>query len=147
MAINTILAYFQSFIPGPRLIDGGDLLQQANLLFSTKSGITATVGGTQATSAQLIRAYNEVDPATASGTDSVVIMQPAIPGANIALYNASGQTIKVFGQASNAANGGVGDTIAAANSDAQQATATGVTHADTTVFNYTCFKLGQWKQN
>lgn len=137
---------FASFIPGFRLIDGGDLQTLVNAEFSTKAKLTALAGGGQTGATPLPASYNEVDTAGAGGTDSVMLPL-ALPGANISIYNQTSNSIQVFGQPANPQNGGAGDTIAAHNSGAQQATATGVSQGGTVVASYICFQLGQWKQS
>lgn len=143
MTIAAIADLFPSFIPGPRLIDGGELAELVNQLFSTKIGLTALAGGGQAGATLLPAAYNSVDT-VATSSDSVMLPL-ALPGSAIAVYNNSTTTLAVFGQANNP-NTGVGDTIAAHNSQTQQATAVGVTQATTLVAIYQCYKSGQWKQ-
>jgi hypothetical protein len=144
MAIQSLLAQWLSFIPGFRLIDGGDLASMASSLFSTKTSLTALAGGGQAGATPLPATLNEVDTVV-TNNDSVVLPL-ALPGQQIFVYNASAQTLAVYGQASNPSNGNAGDTIAAANSTAQQPTATGVTQATATLALYVCVTLGQWKQ-
>jgi len=141
--LKDILSIFQSFIPGPRLIDGGELLALANLEFSVKTGITALAGGGQAGATQLSAALNRVDT-VATNSDSVMLPQ-AIPGAQCTVYNNTGQTLALFGLAYNPVTG-VGDTIAAIANNTQQATATGVTQATATQVQYVCYVAGQWKQ-
>jgi hypothetical protein len=144
MALPSVLAQFLSFVGGPRLIDGDELNKQAQELFSYEYGITATAGGGQAGAYQLKRRLNRVETCV-TNADSVML-PPAIPGKQVIINNATGQSLQVFGVVSNAANGNVGDTIAAANSNAQTATAIGVAQLTTTVMEYFCFKLGEWKQ-
>lgn len=141
--ISSLLGLFPSFQPGLRLVDGGELQTLTNLLFSTKTGVSALVGGGQAGATQLLAAFNRVDT-VASDSDSVMLPQ-AIPGSEVVIYNNSTHTLAVYGQANNPVTG-VGDTIAAHNSNTQQATATGVTQATTLVAAYQCFQAGQWKQ-
>ncbi len=144
MALASISGLFTSFIQGFRLIDGGDLLAMVQQLFSNKTGIVALAGGGQVGATPLPASFNQVDTCV---TNSDSVMLPlALPGAQIAVLNATGQTLAVFGQPNNPATG-VGDTIASHNSNVQQPTATGVTQATTLAADYQCYKLGQWKQN
>lgn len=146
---NTFAAWvgaFPSFIQGLRLIDGGDLQQLVAQQFSAKTGITALAGGGQTGATPLPAQYNRVDTAGAGGTDSVMLPL-ALPGAELTVKNASGQSIQVFGQPNNPQNAGAGDTIAAASSNTQVATGTGVSQANTKTCQYQCFALGQWQQN
>lgn len=136
MTVAQVTDLFPSFQQGSRLIDGGELEQQANLLFSTTTGIIAKAGGTQAAGTQLAAAYNLVETCV-SDNDSVVLPQ-AIPGRKVSINNATGHTLAVFGLGA--------DTVAAFNSNTQQPAATGVTQATTIERSYTCYKAGQWKQ-
>ena len=145
MNASTILGLFQSFIPGFRLIDGGDLAALAAQSFSSKAGLIALAGGGQAGATPLPAALNSVDT-VASDSDSVMLPL-ALPGAVISVYNNSAHTLAVFGQPANPNNtASAGDTIAAHNSNAQQPTATGVTQATTLVATYVCYATGKWKQ-
>lgn len=144
---SSVLSIFKSFIPGPRLIDGQDLLEQANMLWGVTTGITALAGGGQAGATQLQVGLNRVDTATNTGDDSVML-PPAIVGARVVVYNNTAYAIQVFGQPANAGGGLVaGDTIAAHNSNTQQATGTGVSHPSAIEGTYDCYVLGQWKQS
>ena len=145
MTVASIIQTFTSFIPGLRLIDGGDLLSMANQLMSAKSGIVAHSGGTQAAATPLIANFNSVD--TVAADNDSVMLPPAIPGVDVNIYNNSAHTLAVFGVPSNPNSAtGAGDTIAAHNSNAQQPTATGVTQATTLTATYVCYTAGQWKQ-
>ena len=148
--LASMLAYFQSFIPGSRLIDGGDLKTLVNTLFQTTSGITALAGGGQTGATQLNPGLNRVDT-VASANDSVLLPY-AIPGNFVVVYNNTATDAKIYGNPANPQNPsaaspqGQGDTIAASTSNTQQATATGVTLANSKVSIFYCFVLGQWKQ-
>lgn len=141
---NSVLQMFTSFIPGYRQIDGGELQTMAQMLLSAKSGIVAFAGGGQSSATRLTAAMNLVET-VASAADSVMLPQ-AIPGTRVYINNATATSMQVFGMASNP-NTGVGDTIAATNSNTQQATATGVAQTTTTMMQYSCMKAGQWKQS
>lgn len=146
MSLASILAQFTSFIPGLRLIDGGELLAMANNIFSTSSGIVARAGGGQASATVLKTVLNEID--TVANANDSVMLPLAVPGLQVQVNNVTATSLQVFGQLANPnVAGGGGDTIAASNSSTQQATATGVAHAANTAFTYTCFVAGQWKQN
>jgi hypothetical protein len=141
---STVLGFFLSFIPGSRLVDGGELQTEANLLFSTASGLTAHSGGTQAPALPLTAAINEVS-VVGAGNDSVML-PIALPGMRVIIINDTAATsMQVYGQTLNP-NTGVGDTIAAHNSQTQAATATGVAQAGATIAEYWCFAAGKWKQ-
>lgn len=143
MAIPSMLALFQSFQPGFREIDGSELSQLANSLFSTATGITALAGGGQTGATALTKMWNRVDTC-ATNSDSVMLM-PAIPGAFQGVYNNTANTLAIFGQPTNPVTG-VGDTIATSTSNTQQATGTGITLATTRFCILVCFVAGQWKQ-
>lgn len=144
MALNSILAYFQSFVAGNRLIDGGDLLALAKFEFQATTGITALAGGGQTGATPLNYGINRVDT-VATNADSVML-PPAIAGAQVTVYNNSANTLQVFGQPANAGGAVLGDTIAPNNSNTQQATGTGVSQNTAVVGEYFCFINGQWKQ-
>ena len=145
MALASVLAYFQSFVPGFREVDGGDCQQMANMLFQPTTGLTALAGGGQTGATPLKIGLNRVDTC-ASDNDSVML-PPAIAGSRVVIYNNTGHTLAVFGQPANAGGGSsAGDTIAAANSNTQQPTATGITMATTVTSEFMCFVNGQWKQ-
>lgn len=140
--LSSILQLFPSFQPGARLVDGGELQLLANQLFSSTTGIIAKSGGGQSLATPLTAMWNRVD--TAGASDSVMLPQ-AIPGSEVVVYNNTANTLAVFGQPTNPVTG-VGDTIAAAANNTQQATATGVTQATAKVAKYECYQAGQWKQ-
>lgn len=142
--LASVLAYFPSFQRGSRLVDGGDLLDMAQRIFGVTTGITALAGGGQDGATQLNLGINRVDT-VASGSDSVML-PPAVPGTTVTIYNNSANTLAVFGQGANMGGAAAGDTIAATNSNTQQATGTGVTQASTSVMDYVCMVAGEWKQ-
>lgn len=129
---------------GPGLVDKGTLRSLVNQLFSYSNGLTAQAGGTQAAALRLVSTINEVST-VATAADSVAL-PIAYPGSAIFLINDGANSMQVFGAPSNPSNGGAGDTIAAHNSVAQTATATGVPQASAAVAVYVCFALGKWKQ-
>src|SRR6266481_6420132 len=115
--LSSVLALFPSFVPGNRLIDGGDLQSLANELFAAATGITALAGGGQTGATQLAAALNRVDTC-ATNSDSVLLPQ-AIPGRQITVKNNTAQTLAIFGIPSNPVTG-AGDTIATSQSNTQQ---------------------------
>lgn len=144
MNISSLFSLFQSFIPGPRLIDGGELRQLVDLLFSAQSKLVAAAGGGQAGALPLPAAVSEILTAGVGGTDSVEL-PIGLPGLQRLVVNDSANTIQVFGAASNP-NTGVGDTITPHGSITPAATAIGVSQATTILALYVCFAPGQWKQ-
>jgi len=142
--ISALIDLFPSFIPGSRLVDGGECLQLAQLICSAKTGYTALAGGGQTGATQLTATLNEV-PNVASDNDSVMLPL-AIPGRWVVVNNTSGHSLQVFGQPINPNNAGAGDTIAPNNSVTQAATGTGVAQATAVMAIYVCTTIGQWKQ-
>jgi hypothetical protein len=141
--LSSVLALFPSFVPGNRLVDGGDLASLASELFGTSIGLVALAGGGQTGATPLPAAINRVDTC-ASNSDSVMLPQ-AIPGRQITVYNNTANTLAVFGIPSNPVTG-AGDTIAARNSNTQQATGTGITIATTLASIFFCYEAGEWKE-
>lgn len=150
MTVASVVDLFPSFQPGQRLVDGGELLQLVNLLFSAKVGIVAHAGGGQAgavadAAAALSAGWNRVDT-VATASDSVALPQ-AVQGRVVAVNNNTATLLAVFGQASNPLNAAAaGDTIASSASNVQQPTATGITLATTLTAIFVCFTNGQWKE-
>lgn len=149
--VSSILSLFTSFIPGSRLVDGGDLQTLAKLLFSTADGLTAHAGGGQANALPLTAALNNVTT-VASGNDSVALPL-AIPGQFVVLSNnAAANSMQVYGNPTNPNNPSPttgapqSDVIIAHNSSSAAAAGTGVAHAASTMGIYACTKLGVWKQ-
>jgi hypothetical protein len=142
----SILTLFQSFFRanGPMQPDGLDLQRLLNIVVSSAASVVAHAGGGQASATPLTATYNEVDT-VATAADSVQL-PPAIPGTVVVAVNATTTSMQVFGVPQNVQNANAGDTIAAHNSAAQTATATGVAQAGASVGWYICTTLGQWKQ-
>jgi hypothetical protein len=144
MLLSSMMALFTSFIPGQRLIDGGEASELASALLSSASGVTASATTGQATATQLTGYINEVS--TVGGAAASVMLPVAIPGKSVWVINDQGtNSMQVFGQVYNP-NTGVGDTIAAHNSASQTATGTGVALAANGIACYVCFSAGKWKQ-
>lgn len=141
---NDILSFFPSFISGQRLVDGGDLQQLADLLFSYQTGITALAGGGQVGATVLNNFANRID--TVANANDSVQLPIALPGRWILLYNNTATSAQVFGNPSNPANANAGDTIATSSSNTQQATGTGIALAGAAIAMFYCFTLGQWKE-
>src|SRR3954471_16070100 len=146
MAIpSSLLNLFTSFIPGFRLIDGGQLKTLADLTLSAVTGITAGTTSTQAGATQLTAQMNVVTTAGGGNTDAVKL-PTAVPGEEVWLENRTANTIVVFGQAKNPLTG-VGDTIIAHGTITPAATGTGITQATTLIATYKCATAGVWKQS
>lgn len=144
MQLNSIVQLFTSFVPGLRLVDGGELLEMANQLFSTKAGLTALAGGGQAGATPLPAAINEV--AVVAADNDSAMLPLAVPGAWCFVINDGAHSLQVFGNPANPNNGGAGDTIAPYNSVVQNATAVGVAQVTVKAALYVCFTAGKWKQ-
>lgn len=143
---NTRGLYSQeSFVSGPRLIDGGDFSQFFASEQSVVDGIVAHAGGGQASATALTNALNQVDTC-ASDNDSVML-PPALRGTKVWINNNTGHTLAVYGVPSNNFLATpAGDTIAVQGSTSQVATATGVTQLTGVACWYVCTQTGQWKQ-
>lgn len=118
----------QSFLPGPRLIDGSDLNAQFNKSISSETGVVATAGGGQA-NAYLVTAAKTKVTTVATIADSIKL-PPAKAGAEYMIRNSGANSMQVFGTSP--------DTINAA------ATGTGVAQAAATSAVYFCPVDGEW---
>jgi len=143
MLLNSMSELFSVFQPGRALQDGGALAQLVGVLFSTEDDITAAAGGGQDDARRLTASSNRVK--TVETSEDSVMLPLAIPGRTVTIENATATTLGVFGDPANP-NTGAGDTIAAAASATQEATATGVTQPATALGVYVCVKAGEWKQ-
>ena len=143
MAFSSVIAYFQSFIPGSRLLDGGDLLSMANILFRSNIGITAHAGGNAAAGTQLQQGLSRIDT-VASAADSLRL-PPAIAGARCLVWNNTANSAQVFGQQANQGGLATGDQIVPNNSNVAAAVGTGVALGSAAIGLYTCFQNGTWK--
>lgn len=148
--VSTMMQLFPSFVVGNRLLDGGDVLALATILFSPNVGVVALAGGGQTGATVLLNGFNEVKT-VASGGDSVALPM-AIPGAFCAVYNKGAQSMQVYGQPANPANPstaspqGQSDVVTAHNSNNAAAAGAGVAHPSAVGAFYYCFDLGTWKQ-
>jgi len=142
---SSFVSQFLSFVPGLRLVDGGDLLALTNSIGSYTNGITAGVTATLALATQLTATFNSVDTSTNSGTDGV-ILPPALPGMEIEIDNNTANTIYVWGVGANQNNGGAADLIIASGSYGNGNAAAHVALASTKASSYQCFTAGIWKQ-
>lgn len=124
---------------------GTEMSALSKQLFSNNMGaaIVAHAGGGQANATPCYNAINWVGT-VATAADSLKLPL-ALPGSQIIIINHGAASAQVFGQSLNQ-NTGVGDTIAAAASVAQSATAVGVAQASAAAAFYVCFNAGQWKQ-
>ena len=143
MAFKSIMAMLTSFIPGSRLVDGGDCLTLAQMVCQATGPYVAHAGGGQANATPLAYGLNLVSTVTTAG-DSVMLPQ-AIPGAKCVVQNDSANACQIFGELVNNLTG-AGDQIAAYNSNAYQATGVGVSQAGQTISEYYCVVAGKWKQ-
>ena len=130
-----VLSVFTSFEPGYRLVDGGDLLTIARLLFSVEEGAD---GGTNEATASPISNY--ITDAVQGTTFSLPI---GLPGRTVRVVNNTQNAIQVYGMSPNPMTGMV-DTIASASSSTQN---TMVTQQPGEASEYWCFAPGLWKQS
>ncbi len=144
MAFSSVLAYFTSFQRGSRLIDGGDLLDQANILFRVTTGITALAGGDAAAGTQLLQGLSRIDT-VGTAADSVRL-PPAISGGQCIVWNNTATSMQVFGQQANQGGLAAGDQVCLSNPNAPAAVATGIAQAGASIAIYRCFTNGVWKQ-
>jgi len=139
---NSVTAQFYSFIPGLRLIDGQELTNLVNDLYSTASGIVAYPGGTLAAATpRLTSNYNEVG--TVATTNDSVVAPATIIGGEFIVNNNGANTLTIFAVTTNPGNGNAADGISASGSTT---TATSITLASGKVAIFSCFKAGVWKQ-
>ncbi|HKU51981.1 MAG TPA: hypothetical protein VJQ25_05910 [Nitrospira sp.] len=145
MAIpSSIIGIFTSFIPGFRLIDGGQLKSMAEQLFSYQTGIASIVDGTYLTSTPLTAQYSVVTTSTSSNTDGVTLPF-AIPGREVWVENRTANTITVFGAGANPITGTTDGIIPNASTSATAGN-TGVTQATAIMAVYKCAVAGTWKK-
>lgn len=129
-----VLSVFTSFQPGYRLVDGGDLLTVAHLLFSATEG--AQGGNTEATATTLENYITDAEGGT------TFVLPPGIQGRTVRLVNNSQSTIQVYGMSPNPQTGFI-DTIAPASTTAQELM---VNQQPGEASEYWCFAPGLWKQ-
>lgn len=142
--ISSILQYFQSFIPGQRLVDGGDLKNLVDFIFSSSVPTTRTAlaGGGAPGAPTMSLYFNRID-VVATNNDSAIINRPAVPGTSLYVDNMGASTLAIFPMQSNINNGNAADQIiphASVTPGASTTQATGI------VGFYFCDKLGFWKQ-
>ena len=146
----SIMAIFKSFAKGggagSPVLD--ELWQFASRVFSVTSTTTALPGGGQingngVAAPLLSSAKNRVDVVATNG-DSVTLPQ-AIQGTECLIYNASGNSLQVFGGAFNSQTG-VGDTIIASGNNVVIASNVGLAMAAGSISQFHCFQAGVWKQ-
>ena len=124
---------------------GSEMSALVQQLFSNNMGaaLTAHASGGQTGATPC---YNHINWVSTVATAADSLLLPlALPGAFVIIINHGANAAQVFGQPLNP-NTGVGDTIAAAASATQAATATGVAQNSTAAAFYVCFDAGKWKQ-
>ena len=122
---------FGTLISSKQLVSGNHVNGFNNLLTGTATGLTATAGGSAATSLQLNSAFNEITT-VATAADGVTL-PPAKSGLRIGVLNSdAADSLRVF------ANGTDLIKIGAAAGVAQSDQAAGVPNL------YVCFKDGLW---
>jgi len=129
-----VLSVFTSFQPGYRLVDGGDLLTVANLLFSVQEGAD---GGTDEQSASPI-----INCVTDAVQGTTFVLPPGVQGRYAKVINNSSGQIQIYGMSPDPYTGLI-DTIAPAGSSVQQLM---VPQEPGEACEYWCFAPGLWKQ-
>lgn len=129
-----VLSVFTSFVPGFRLVDGGDLLTMSRLLFSATEG--AQGGATEQTATVLDNYITDAEGGT------TFVLPPGIQGRTVRVVNNSSGAIQVYGMSPNPQTGYI-DTIAPADSTTQELM---VTQNSGEASEYWCFAPGLWKQ-
>jgi hypothetical protein len=143
MALASVLSYLQSFIPGSRLVDGGDCLTMAQYMFGSNVGVTATTS--IATAPTLKPGINSVDTVGTAGF--FVKMPPAIAGSKVEVWNnAASNSLQLVGQQANQGGLAAGDQIVPSSSNTAAAVGTGVAQAAGVYAIYRCAVNGVWKQ-
>lgn len=99
----------EPLLPGKRLQDGGTLDELlASPIWSTSKRISATVGGTMATSEKITETIANVVTVGAFGAG--VTLPVAVPGKVILVYNNSATDMRVFAEGDSAIDGTTGAT-------------------------------------
>jgi hypothetical protein len=102
------MTFPQPFDFGKRLQDGQDLDGAlANPVWSYSRPLTATIGGTRATSTKITEAIANV--ATVGATGAGVTLPVALPGKVVLVYNNSATDMRVFADGGSAIDGTTGD--------------------------------------
>lgn len=141
---SSLVASFLSFIPGSRLVDGGDVLGLAQAVVGVNTPVVAKAGGGVAGTP--VRLGMTKISTVASGADSI-LLPPAVPGSTVSLNNAGANSAQIFGQQANQGGLAAGDQIVVNNSSTPAAVATGVAQAANVDAEYKCYELGIWKQS
>ena len=141
--MTSVVDFFQSFIPGFRLVDGGQLKRQVDLTLSTDYGVTALSGGGQTGATQLTGAFNILT--TVATTADSVMLAVAVQGRYQFVINNGANSAQVFGQTYNP-NTAAGDVIIAHGATTTTASTTGVAQASAVGSMYYCTTSGVWKQ-
>jgi|SRR5215475_6250574 len=131
---SQVIDIFTSYVPGFRLVDGGDLKTMADLLFSTRENIMA--GDSQADATPIDTFISQIVDG------DTVVLPPGLPGRYLMIYNETEQPIQIYGNPLNILTGAP-DTIATDVSNQQQIM---VTQDGETISEYVCFAPGMWKQ-
>ena len=140
--VSSIFSFFQSFLPGFRLVDGGELQTLVQKLFSTAPapGITALAGGGASGAPVLQYAVNLLST-VASAADSAVLPQ-ALAGSFCVVDNEGAQSATIYAATTNPSTG-VADQVVDNNSVALAAS---VAVASGYAAIFYCTKAGVWKK-
>jgi hypothetical protein len=129
-----IVSIFTSFVPGYRLVDGGDCLDMANLLFTAREEIVG--GGGQADAYPLETYISQVVDGNS------VLLPPAVPGRYVWVLNDTTTTLEVWGNYFNPLIAGQ-DQIAPSSASTLADMAT---QPPGDISEYLCYAPGLWKQ-
>ena len=141
---TSMFQLYPSFLPGERLVDGGDALQLAKQVNGYANGITALAGGASAgASPQLALGWNLV--AVVATNDDSVVLPPAILGAWVGICNDGANTLTIFANTANPNNNNTADLIATSGQLTSAAGAS-ITLATVKFAILVCMKPGIWKE-
>jgi hypothetical protein len=138
--IGSVIGLLRSFVPGSRLVDGGDCLQLAKIIASGQTGLVAKAGGGAAGTAVLPASFNEVSTVV-TAADSVAL-PPALAGLEITVINSGANSLQVF-TSQNASAGQVVDSLI--NLAGADSTVAGLAVAANAIGKFVCARLGVWK--
>lgn len=133
---KSLVSFFSSFIPGLRLVDGGELLQMANALLSVRNGLTALAGGGAPGATPLLAAFNRLDT-VATAADSCLFPAASAEGQICYVRNNGAADCTIYCQGT--------DLVTAVNA-LSGAGAASISVATTKTSMFVCDKVGDWRQ-
>ena len=146
MSIQSLFSLFTTFVAGPRLIDGGELLTLAKLTLGSQSGLVALAGGGGPGATPLAPGLNAIKTVVTTG-DSCVLPQ-AVAGLEVDVTNLGANSTNIFPAQTNPNNASsAGDQIVPYNSVTPGTAASGsVALATQNTCFFLCYVNGIWKQ-